>query len=415
MTLGYGREPQNARFQFRRHGFAGQNRQDVKKKLLIGAALVMVIAVAVFCFIVPVQVDKAYNAVVRSAPYMASDAARTLHARLRIADLHADTLLWTRDLLQKSTYGHVDVPRLLEGNVAIQLFTAVTKTPRGMNIDRNTDETDNITLLAVAERWPVVSWTDLTERALYQARRLHDAARRSNGTLVLLESRNDLDRFLARRQSGPGAVAGLLGIEGAQALSGDLGNLDRLYGAGFRLIGLAHFFDNEMSGSAHGVGKGGLTDLGKQLVTRMESTGMIVDLAHASSRTIADVLAVARQPVVVSHTGVRGTCDNARNLRDDELKGVAATGGLVGIGYWETAVCGTDAAAIARSIRYAVNLIGPDHVALGSDFDGAVTEPFDTTGLVQITDALLQSGVDEPAIRKILGENVIGLLQRMLR
>ena len=183
MTLGYGREPQNARFQFRRHGFAGQNRQDVKKKLLIGAALVMVIAVAVFCFIVPVQVDKAYNAVVRSAPYMASDAARTLHARLRIADLHADTLLWTRDLLQKSTYGHVDVPRLLEGNVAIQLFTAVTKTPRGMNIDRNTDETDNITLLAVAERWPVVSWTDLTERALYQAPRLHAAGRRSNGTI----------------------------------------------------------------------------------------------------------------------------------------------------------------------------------------------------------------------------------------
>jgi microsomal dipeptidase-like Zn-dependent dipeptidase len=198
-------------------------------------------------------------------------------------------------------------------------------------------------------------------------------------------------------------------------LSGDLDNVDRLYAAGFRAIGLAHFFDNEMAGSAHGVEQGGLTDLGRQLIARMEQSHMIVDLAHASARTIADVLALAHQPVVVSHTGVKGTCDNARNLSDEQLKGVAATGGLVGIGYWDTAICGTDAAAIARSIRYAVNLIGADHVALGSDFDGAVTEPFDTTGVVQITDALLQAGVDGSTIKKILGENVIRLLQRVLQ
>jgi microsomal dipeptidase-like Zn-dependent dipeptidase len=309
----------------------------------------------------------------------------------------------------------VDLPRLIEGNVAIQAFTVVTKTPRGMNIDHNTGDSDNITLLAMAERWPFAAWTNLTERALYQARRLDDAARRSNGGLLLLRTREDLDRFLVRRQTDGRLVAGFLGLEGAHALAGDLNNLDRLYEAGFRMIGLAHFFDNDMAGSAHGVNQGGLTDLGRRLIARIEDTRMIVDLAHASSRAIADVLAIARRPVVVSHTGLKGACNNPRNLSDDELKGIAATGGLVGIGYWQTATCGTDAAAIARSIRYAVNLIGADHVALGSDFDGAVEEPFDTTGLVQITDALLEAGFDEPTIRKVLGENVIRLLQAVLR
>lgn len=384
------------------------------KKLLLGAIGVVVIALVVICFIVPAQVDKGRNTVLHPPPYAASDAARALHARLRIADLHADTLLWDRDLLTRSSYGHVDVPRLMDGNVAIQAFTVVTKTPRGMNIERNAGDTDNITLLAMAQRWPVATWTNLTERALYQARRLQDAALRSDGTLVILRNSDDLARFLQRRESQKRMVAGFLGLEGAHALSGDVNNLDRLYEAGFRMIGLAHFFDNEMGGSAHGVEQGGLTESGKRLVARIEDRHMFVDLAHASSRTIADVLAMARRPVVISHTGVKGACDNARNLSDDELRGVARTGGLVGIGYWPTATCGTDAAAIARSIRYAVDVIGVDHVALGSDFDGAVAAPFDTTGIVQITDALLQAGFGDAEIKQILGENVIRLLQTLL-
>ena len=137
---------------------------------------------------------------------------------------------------------------------------------------------------------------------------------------------------------------------------------------------------------------------------------MILDLAHASPRTIADALAMATRPVVVSHTGVKGTCDNRRNLSDDELRGIARTGGVIGIGYWETAVCGTDAEAIARAIRYAAGVAGIDHVGLGSDFDGAITAPFDTTGLPLITDALLAQGFDQEEIAKIMGGNTIRLL-----
>jgi microsomal dipeptidase-like Zn-dependent dipeptidase len=111
---------------------------------------------------------------------------------------------------------------------------------------------------------------------------------------------------------------------------------------------------------------------------------------------------------------VRGTCDNQRNLSDDELRGIAATGGVVGIGYWDTATCGTDARAIARSIRYAASVAGVEHVALGSDFDGAVGEPFDTTGVVEITDALLAEGFSEDEIRMIMGGNVFRLLSETL-
>src|SRR5262245_66350616 len=99
--------------------------------------------------------------------------------------------MWDRDLLKRGDWGHVDLPRLVEGNVAAQAFTVVTKTPRGMNIESNGGDTDNITLLALAERWPVTSWTNLTARALYQARRSHEASAQPQGKLVTLQRPQD--------------------------------------------------------------------------------------------------------------------------------------------------------------------------------------------------------------------------------
>lgn len=384
------------------------------KKFLIGLAIVLILAAIVLFGIVPSQVGRSRNKTLTPPPYKASNEAVELHKRLLVADLHADTLLWNRDILEKGSWGHVDLPRLQEGNVAVQGFTVVTKTPRDMNIENNTGDTDNIKLLAFVERWPLATWSNLTERALYQSRRLHQAAEKSKGKLVILKTKNDVMEFLERRKKEKDIVAGFLGIEGAHALGGDLNNFDRLYEAGYRMIGIAHFFDNEMGGSAHGVQKGRLTEAGKKLVEKMQEKSVLIDLAHASPQTIDDVLKLATRPVIVSHTGVKGTCDNTRNLTDDQLKRIALAGGVVGIGYWETATCGRDAAAIAKAIRYTVDLIGSDHVALGSDFDGAVDEPFDTTGLVLITDALLKQGFSEIEIKKIMGENVIRTLQFFL-
>ena len=141
---------------------------------------------------------------------------------------------------------------------------------------------------------------------------------------------------------------------------------------------------------------------------------MLLDVSHASIATIDDVLGIATRPVVASHTGVRGTCESVRNLSDEHLGGIAATGGIVGIGFWPTACCGTDAYAIATSIAHAAAVVGIDHVALGSDFDGAVPTPFDATGLVLLTDALLDVGFDDDAVRRVMGENALRLLAATL-
>jgi microsomal dipeptidase-like Zn-dependent dipeptidase len=380
------------------------------KRVLFVLTILILLALGIFFFVVPAQIEKRMNRTLNPPPYQASERAVELHNKLLVADLHADSLLWARDLLERGTRGHVDIPRLIDGNVALQAFTIVTKTPRNQNIENNTGDTDNITLLAVAERWPIKAWSSLTERALYQAHKLQDTAERSVGKFTLIRTSSELSAYLDRRIKEPQITAGFLSIEGAHALDGNLDNLDRLFAAGVRMMAPTHFFDNDIGGSAHGVDKGGLTDKGREMIRRMEAKKMIVDLAHASPATIEDVLAIATRPVIVSHTGVKGTCDNTRNLSDEQLKAIAKTGGVIGIGFWDTAMCGTDAKAIARAIRYTANLVGVDHVALGSDNDGAVTAPFDISGVVEITDALLQEGFTDEEIGKIMGRNTLRLL-----
>ncbi|HEX4949154.1 MAG TPA: dipeptidase [Blastocatellia bacterium] len=385
----------------------------MKKALLVLALILLLALIGVFAF-VPAQLEQSMNRVLHAPPYAASEKAKALHQQLFVADLHADSLLWNRNLLKRSTRGHVDIPRLIEGNVALQAFTIVSKTPRGQNIEANDDATDNITLLSIVELWPLRAWTSLKERALWQAQKLHDYAANSNGQFTLIKSKSELENYVARRQKEQGITAGFLGIEGAQVLEGNAANVDVMFDAGFRMMAPTHFFDNEIGGSAHGVNKAGLTTIGKEVIQRMEAKKMLVDIAHASSATIDDVLALATRPVMVSHTGVKGTCNNNRNLSDEQLVRIARTGGVIGIGHWDTAVCGTDANAVARAIRHAVNIAGINHIGLGSDFDGAVTEPFDTTGLVQVTDALLSEGFSEDEIKKIMGGNVLRVLREYL-
>ncbi len=374
----------------------------------------MLIAFAVFFFGFAANlVADRLNPVIVKPPYTVSGRAKALHEKLFVADMHADALLWNRDLTVKNSGGHVDIPRMAEGNLALQAFTVVTKSPRGLNIESNTDKTDDIFWLALAQMQPLENLSSLTARALWQAKNLHAQAEKSQGKLVVIKNKRDLQNFLERRKSEK-ISGGWLGIEGAHALDGDVNNVDVLYDAGFRMMSPSHFFDNDIGGSAHGIEKYGLTEKGREMVRRMEAKKMLVDVAHASAKTIDDVLAVATRPVVVSHTGVRGTCDNNRNLTDDQLKRIAATGGVIGIGFWDTAVCGSDAAAIAKAIRYAANAAGIEHVALGSDFDGSVRTPFDSSGMALITEALINEGFSDEDVARIMGGNIVALLQNNL-
>lgn len=378
--------------------------------VLAAAALLAAVALAVFFFVVPGEVDRRMNVVVHKPPYQASARAQALHRQLFIADLHDDALLWSRDLLRRYDYGHADLPRLQEGRVALQVFATVTKSPRGLNFDRNPSDSDTITTLAMAQRWPPRTWGSLLERALYQGEKLHAAAGRSEGRMKVVRTRGELQALVQAGGLGGGRLAAVLATEGLHPLEGRLENVDKLYDAGFRIAGLTHFFDNELGGSAHGMQKGGLTPFGKEVVRRLEAKRILVDLAHASPRVIDDVLAQATRPVLVSHTGVRGTCPGPRNLSADHVRRIAATGGVIGIGYFPGAVCGKDAGAIARAIRYTVNLVGVQHVALGSDFDGATGVPFDTTGLPLLVQELLDSGFSEKDIAAIMGGNLLRLL-----
>ena len=348
-------------------------------------------------------------------PYPVVPAAADLHEQLAVVDLHADTLLWGRDLLERADRGHVDVPRMVEGNVALQVFAATTHVPRHLNYDANDDRSDDIRLMAFAQGWPRAAWTSRLARAEHLAWRLRDAADRSEGHLVLVRSAADLRELLARRAEGRrDVVGGMLAIEGAHALDDDVANVERLDAAGFRMVGLVHFFDNAFGGSAHGVARGGLTPLGRELVAELERRRILVDVAHASPATIDDVLSIATRPVVASHTGVRGVADHGRNLPDDQLRGIAATGGLVGIGFWPTACGGDGAEWIARSIVHAVSVVGTEHVGLGSDFDGAVAVPFDASGLPVLTAALLAQGLDEGKISAVMGGSALRLMEATL-
>lgn len=384
------------------------------RRLVLGVlGLTAVAAVGFFLFAMPVM-DRRMNRVAPILHEPASAAAESLHATLAVADLHADPLLWPRSLVRRVRHGHVDLPRLVEGRVALQVFSAVTQTPRGLNYLRNDSTTDNIRLVAMASRWPVRTWGSRLERALYQADKLRRAAAASAGQLVVIRTTADLSRALAERARRPDLVGGLLAIEGAHAADGTIENLERLHAAGYRMIGLTHFFDNQLGGSSGGVAQGGLTEFGRRAVRWMEERRVIVDLAHASPAVIDDVLAMASRGVVVSHGGVQGTCPGPRNLTDDAARRIAATGGLIGIGFWEAAVCGFGPDTIAAAIRYAVDLVGVEHVAIGSDFDGAVTTGFDASGQVLVTDALLRRGFAPGEIRAIMGGNVLRFLMEHL-
>jgi microsomal dipeptidase-like Zn-dependent dipeptidase len=385
----------------------------VKRALVIVAAVLAVLLVSLLLF-APIIVDRVSNRVLNDPPYTASPEAEKLYRDLFVVDLHGDPLLWDRDLNERLSHGSIDVPRLVEGNVGIQCFFIVSKAPYGQNIDRTEDNSDAITALAVTQGWPRKTWDSFLERALFQSERLHGIAARSNGKLVVVKSKSDLRRYRQDRAKNRQVVAGIIGIEGAHALEGDVKNVGKLFDAGVRIMAPTHFFDNDIGGSAHGVEKGGLTELGRQMIAEMETRGIILDLAHASPALISDALSIVTRPVVVSHTGVKGTCDNNRNLSDEQLEGIAATGGVIGIGYWDTAVCGKDATAIARAIRYTADLVGVDHVALGSDFDGAVPVPFDTTGLALIAEALLDEGFTKDEIRKVMGENAVRVFEQTL-
>jgi microsomal dipeptidase-like Zn-dependent dipeptidase len=371
--------------------------------------------VASALMLLPTMLDKSMNPVSEHTPFVVSEEAQVLHNTLIVGDWHADSALWNRDLKKTYDYGHADIPRLQAGNVALQMFTTVTKSPSGQNYDSNeTGANDNITALAIVQRWPIKTWSSLFERAMYQANKIKDLEKRDPKNFMLIESQYDLGIFLLKRVNNPKMVGGLIGTEGSHALDGNLDNIERLYENSFRMMSLQHFFDNKLGGSLHGTSGAGLTEFGKQAIDEMQRLDIIIDVSHSSENVVKDVLSISNQPLVISHTGFNGYCESPRNISDSLMVEIAEKGGLIGVGFWDAAVCDNTPRSVAEAIIYGISLIGAEHVALGSDFDGTITPGFDTSELVAITHELLELGLGKEEIRKVMGENMLSFLQENL-
>ncbi|HEX2886903.1 dipeptidase [Vineibacter terrae] len=400
-------------------------------------------------------IDAMSNGTAEDRTLAPGPAARALHDRLLVADLHADTLLWRRAISPtEMRRGHVDLVRMERGNIGLQAFTIPTRVPTGSACISGRGP-DPAGLLATLNGWPPETRTSAHHRALHQASTLAAAAaasRKGSGArLSIIQSVDDLRAWLSARFPVPGTInrdeiGVILGLEGSHALNDTVGaELDALYRLGLRLIAPTHRFDNAFGGSSEGCDRYGLTmPLGKRLIETAIARRMIVDLAHASSGTLEAAVAIAtshRHPVVISHSGLRSflerlpPCCNGEPMRgntDAELVAVAQTGGVFGIGFWKEVLGTADVDYIVAAIRHALAVLeahegrpppapglrtikrASQHIGLGSDWDGAVRTAIDAGQVGLITEGLMAAGISQDRIADIMGRNVCRVVAQSL-
>ena len=215
-----------------------------------------------------------------------------------------------------------------------------------------------------------------------------------------------------------------LALEGSAPLADRPGDVARWIARGVRLFGLVHGYDNRLATSA-GMARAsrrsgkGLSDEGRALVARVHALGGMVDVSHASDRATQEVLELARAagaPVVATHSDSRAVYDHARNLRDEQVRAIAATGGVVGVNFHSGYLTGAPRARIADVVRHVlhfVRLVGAEHVAIGSDFEGGIRPPSgleDVSGYQRLAVALLDAGMSREQVERVFAKNALELL-----
>ncbi len=318
-----------------------------------------------------------------------------LHRRVCVADGHADSLMWNRDLTCASEQGHVDFPRLQEAGVKIQCFTIVT---RGLPV------IDGFSLFAMRQRWPREARATEWSRCTFQLDRLGAFCRESKGGASIAATATQLEKNLAE-----GRLSAVVGIEGGHALGGQVDRVKELYLRGVRFMSLSHLSNNELGGtSTPYFGNKPLTPHGRDVLDAMGEAGMLLDVAHASPTMLPELLTHPKARPFCSHAGVQGATKHWRNLPDAVCKAIADKGGVVGIIFAPQFVGGNTFGHVVRHLEHAVQVMGEDGVALGSDFDGMIPLPKgmrDVRDLPKLTAALLERGMPVRIVEKVLGEN----------
>jgi membrane dipeptidase len=367
-----------------------------------------------------------------------AEKAKKLHFSSIVLDTHADTpqrmLAGNFDLGKRDTEGHMDIPRMREGGLNAQFFS-----------------------IFISGR---IMGPPAIQQALDQIDTVRQNVLQHGKDLALATTADEI-----RRAHAQGKIAILLGMEGGHMIGNDI-RMVRIYSLlGVRYMTLAHFYNDEWADSstdkpAHN----GLTEFGKEVVREMNRQGMLVDISHVSDKTFYDALEVSKVPPIASHSSVRAISNHPRNMSDDMIKALAAKGGVIQINYERNYLseeyrkafaaaagdvsrmeeqfkkkCGDDNVCIGQAeiqtrkdltasgklppvswekiiehIDYVVKLVGPDHVGLGSDFDGADMPDGleDCSKLPKLTEAMLRKGYKEDDIRKILGGNILRTMEQ---
>jgi membrane dipeptidase len=370
-------------------------------------------------------------------PDQLDERARQLHFSTIVLDTHDDTTQRffspAYDLAKRNARGSVDIPRMREGGMNAIFFSVW--------IDSK------------------ITGPLAIEKALDQIDAIHENVKKYSGDLAFARTADEV-----RRAHSQGKIAVLIGVEGGHMIGDDL-RMVRIFGdVGVRYITLSHFHNSEWADSstdkpAHN----GLSDHGKEIVREMNRQGIMVDISHVADKTFYDALAISQAPLIASHSSCRAICNHPRNMSDEMIKALAAKGGVIQINYemsfldqafkdasekvegdmvksFEALMksCGGDEECqatkmeektremvasgelphvgwekIIEHIDHVVQLVGPDHVGLGSDFDGANMPDGmeDCSKLPKITAALLRKGYSEEDVRKILGGNLLRVME----
>jgi membrane dipeptidase len=313
--------------------------------------------------------------------------------------------------------GHLDLPRARAGGLGGGIFALFTPTPGSERIDFDGDGPMEVELAAPIGR-------EMAAGATTQAAGRLLALERA-GHVRVVRTIADLDAARA-----DGVLAAVMHHEGAEAIDPGLEALELWYAAGLRSIGPVWSRTNAF---AHGVPFAfpaspdtgpGLTAAGRRLVRRCAELGIAVDLSHLNAAGFWDVAKLDEAPLIASHSGVHALCASTRNLTDEQLDAIGASGGLVGIVFAAPFLradgaddADTPLRTIAEHVRYAADRIGVEHVALGSDFDGATmpNELGDVAGLPRLLDALSAAGFSEDEVRAIAWDNWRRVLDRAWR
>jgi membrane dipeptidase len=364
----------------------------------------------------------------------------TIHSQALVADMHSDTVLRMVkgfDFGVRDTSGNMDIPRLQEGGVDLQVFAVwlPTETPKERCLARADEMIDS----------------------------LEAQINRHGDKIAICRSAEQAGQIIYS-----GRIAAFIGIENGVAIADDLANLDHFYGRGVRYLTLTHTSSSDwcISSADTAPAFAGLTDFGREVVRRMNDLGMIVDVSHASAKAVEEVLKITTSPIIASHSCVYNLCQHDRNLTDEQIRAIAQNGGVIGINFFggylsnrwkevtdsiqqahQAEIDSIDALykddydkkhqalawlfeeydkAIAKEdinvgtvvdhIDYIVRLVGADYVGLGSDFDGVFSLPNglkDCSMMPNITKELVKRGYSRVDIEKILGGNFMRVFKEV--